>query len=152
MTDRTHTRALVVGAGGLGCPVLIGLAEAGIGSIRLVDDDRVELSNLQRQVLYGASDVGRLKVEVAQERLRERFPDLKLELEVARFDESNAARLLEGVDVAIDATDDPAARFILNDHALRLSIPAVLGGVIRFEGLVMLLAWVGYNLLLIQQA
>ena len=137
MTDRTHTRALVVGAGGLGCPVLLGLAEAGVGAIRLVDDDRVELSNLQRQVLYGASDVGRLKVEVAGERLQERFPELKLEREVTRVDETNVARLLQNIDIVIDATDDPAARFTLNDQALAHGIPAVLGGVIRFEGLVM---------------
>ena len=137
MTDRTHTRVLVAGAGGLGCPVLLGLAEAGVGTIRLVDDDRVELSNLQRQVLYGATDVGRLKVEVARERLQERFPDLRLELEVVRLDGSNATRLLQDMDIVIDATDDPEARFILNDQALAMGIPAVLGGVIRFEGLVM---------------
>jgi molybdopterin-synthase adenylyltransferase len=137
MTERSHIRALVVGAGGLGCPALLGLAEAGVGTIRLVDDDRVDLSNLQRQVLYGASDVGSLKVEAARARLEARFPALRLEIEEVRINLENAPRLLEGVDVVLDATDDPEARFVINDQALAQGIPAVLGGVIRFEGLVM---------------
>lgn len=137
MTDRSQTRALVVGAGGLGCPVLLGLAEAGVGRIRLVDDDRVELSNLQRQVLYGVSDVGRLKVEAARDRLERRFPDLSLELEATRLDPANVSHLFDGVDVVIDATDDPEARFTINDQAVAQGVPAVLGGVIRFEGVIM---------------
>lgn len=137
MTERTHIRALVVGAGGLGCPALLGLAEAGVGTVRLVDDDHVELSNLQRQVLYGVSDVGRPKVDAARAQLKTRFPDLSLETEQTRLTAHNAAALLEGVDVVLDATDDPEARFVINDQAIALGIPAVLGGVIRFEGLVM---------------
>ena len=136
MTDRSHNRALVVGAGGLGCPALIGLAEAGIGTIRLVDDDRVELSNLQRQVLYGASDVGRLKVQAAQEHLQTRFPGLRIEAQETRLNADNASQLLDGVDVVLDATDDPQARFVINDQALALGIHPDGGACFRclFEG------------------
>lgn len=129
--------ALVVGAGGLGCPVAIGLAEAGVGQLLLVDGDTVELSNLQRQVLYTTADVGRPKVDAARERLAERAPALRVSVRSERVGAAALDQLLRGVDVAVDATDDPEFGFLLNDRALALGVPAVLGGVIRFEGLVL---------------
>ncbi|MFO0744077.1 MAG: HesA/MoeB/ThiF family protein [Myxococcota bacterium] len=127
---------VVVGAGGLGCPVALGLVEAG-HAIRLVDDDTVELSNLQRQVLYGVPDLGRPKVEVARERLLERFPDAAIATARARLDWASADELLGGARLVVDATDDPTARFVVNDWALAHGVPAVLGGIHRFQGLVM---------------
>ena len=105
-----------------------------MGHIRLADDDLVELSNLHRQVLYLTRDVGRPKVEAAAERLRERVPAVEVEAIRARVDRGNVAALLAGVDVVVDATDDPGAGFLLNDAALAAGVGAVLGGVIRFEG------------------
>lgn len=132
--------ALVVGVGGLGCPVALALAEAGVGHLVLVDDDRVEPSNLQRQVLFSTADLGRPKVEAARDRLRALFPDLRISTRSARLTALNLDGLLAGVDIAVDGTDDPAFGFVLNDRALGLGVPAVLGGVIRFEGLVLAVA------------
>lgn len=132
------TTALVIGAGGLGCPVALGLAEGGVERIRLVDPDTVELSNLQRQVLFQSADVGRVKVEAAAEHLRQRCPSVTIEPVVQRVNTaSQLEALLADCDVAVDATDDPGAGFLLNDVALALGVPAVLGGVIRFEGVVL---------------
>ena len=125
---------VVVGAGGLGCPVALALVEAGV-AVRLVDDDVVELSNLQRQVLYGTADVGRPKVEVARERLGPRVEAVR-----GRVDRGTAETLLAGADLVVDATDDPDARFVINDWSLAHRVPCVLGGIHRFNGLVMAVA------------
>ncbi len=132
--------ALIVGVGGLGCPAALALAEAGVGHLLLVDDDRVEPSNLQRQVLFSTADVGRPKVDAGRERLLARFPDLRVTTSCERLNLGNLDRLLAGVDVALDGTDDPEFGFFLNDRALAVGVPAVLGGVIRFEGLVLAVA------------
>lgn len=124
----------IIGMGGLGCPAAVALAEAGV-SLRLVDDDRVELSNLQRQVLYTTADLGRPKLEVAAERLAGHGVDLALR--AARLTRDNAAELLTGADLVLDATDDPAARFIVNDWGLDQRVPVVIGGVHRFQGMVL---------------
>lgn len=132
--------ALIVGVGGLGCPAALALAEAGVGHLVLADDDRVEPSNLQRQVLFSTADVGRFKVDAGRERLLERCPSLRVTAICERVSLENLDRLLAGVDVALDGTDDPAFGFSLNDRALAVGVPAVLGGVIRFEGLVLAVA------------
>jgi molybdopterin/thiamine biosynthesis adenylyltransferase len=131
---------LIVGVGGLGCPAALALAEAGVGHLLLVDDDRVEPSNLQRQVLFSTADVGRLKIDAAREHLVARFPSLRVTTIGERLALGNLDRLLATVDVALDGTDDPKFGFFLNDRALALGVPAVLGGVIRFEGLVLAVA------------
>lgn len=126
----------IVGMGGLGCPIAVALAEAGV-DLRLIDDDRVELSNLQRQVLFGTPDIGRTKLEVAVERLAERFSGVTIEPRSGRLTADNAASLLEGADLVIDATDDPNARFVVNDWGLARRVPVVIGGVHRFQGMVL---------------
>ncbi len=131
------TRAVVIGLGGLGCPAALGLAESGIGELLLVDPDTVELSNLQRQVLYRTADVGRAKVEVATQRLSESFSGLRVEGRRVHLGAANARELLRGADVVVDCTDDPGSRFIVNDVGLELGIPTVLGGVLQFDGLVL---------------
>lgn len=115
----------------------LGLAEAGVGRLVLVDPDRVERSNLQRQVLFGESDLGRPKVEAARERLLKLVPGVHIDVRQERLDAGNVDRLLEGVDIVVDATDDPAARFVMNDHAIARRIPAVFGGIRGFTGLVL---------------
>ncbi len=128
------SRVTIIGMGGLGCPIAVALAEAGV-DLRLVDDDLVELSNLQRQVLFGTPDLGRSKLAVAAERLA--HFGVAIETRTGRLTAANADALLEGSDLVIDATDDPAARFVVNDWALDHHIPAVIGGVHRFQGMVL---------------
>lgn len=128
---------LIIGAGGLGCPAAVGLASGGVERLVFLDPDRVELSNLGRQVLYTAEDVGAWKVEVAAQRLRERFPSVQIESAVGRLDKSNVDQWFEKADVVVDGTDDPEIKFLINDRALALGKPAVLGGIARFHGLVL---------------
>jgi len=125
---------LLVGLGGLGSPVAMYLAAAGVGRLVLVDDDVVELSNLQRQIVHGTADLGRPKVESARESLIALNPAVAVETVAARLDDEILARVLPGVDAVVDATDNFATRFVLNRHCLRLRKPLISGAAIRFEG------------------
>jgi molybdopterin/thiamine biosynthesis adenylyltransferase len=129
-------RVVVVGVGGLGCPAATGLAERGVDLV-LIDDDRVELSNLQRQTLFATTDVGLDKVDVARRELLRRYPDVAVEVRRGRLDAQSADSLLAGADLVLDGTDDPACRFVVNRWTLARGLPAVLGGVHRFRGLVL---------------
>ena len=132
----------VVGAGGLGSPALLYLAAAGVGRIRLIDDDRVAISNLQRQVLFGSDDVGREKVLAAKDRLAALNPHVVVDAIAARVDPANSGDLLAGHDIVLDGTDNLAARYAINDACVRLGIPYVFGSVFRFEGQVSVF-WAG---------
>jgi|GEM_PF-681146 len=136
-TRRGSPRPLVVvvGAGGLGGPAALTVAARRL-SVRLIDDDRVELSNLQRQVLFTTNDIGSFKVEAAAARIRELHPAAEVEALLGRLSSEEADRLLAGAAVVIDATDDPQARFIINAWALAHDAYAVIGGIQRFRGLV----------------
>jgi len=127
-------RVLLLGAGGLGCPSAQYLAAAGVGTLGLVDFDRVDVSNLQRQVLYGTADVGRPKVEVARERIQALNPDVKVECFDTRLGVDNALELLQGWDVVVDGTDNFPARYLVSDACVLLGKPNVHGSVLRFEG------------------
>jgi adenylyltransferase/sulfurtransferase len=129
----------IVGAGGLGSPAAIYLAAAGVGTIGLVDFDRVELSNLHRQILYGESDVGRQKLDAAEERLRSLNADVRVITHDERLSASNALRILEGYDVVLDGTDNFATRYLVNDACTLLRRPNVYGSVLRFDGQVSVL-------------
>lgn len=129
---RAHV--LVIGAGGLGCPVLQSLAATGVGRLTVIDDDTVSLSNIHRQILFGAADVGRPKVEVAGERLRELQPGVELQLLDARFSPANARELLRGVDVLVDGSDTFATKFLAADAAEITGTPLVWGSVLRYRG------------------
>jgi len=126
--------ALVVGVGGLGSPIALYLAAAGVGRIGLVDDDTVDAANLQRQILYATAEVGRAKLEVARERLVALNPDVRVEPHGVRFDEDNAARIASEYDVIVDGTDNLSTRYLLNEIAVSRGIPYVYGAVIRFAG------------------
>lgn len=125
-------RALVIGVGGLGAPAAITLARAGVGTIGLVDPDRVESSNLPRQPLYEDDDVGRLKVEAAAERLARLAPGIRVEPLAARFTASDRA-LLGGWDVVLDGTDTVAAKFDVNDAAVASAVPLAHAGAIGWR-------------------
>ncbi|MDN7025971.1 HesA/MoeB/ThiF family protein [Methanoculleus sp. FWC-SCC1] len=127
-------RVAVVGAGGLGCPAALYLAAAGIGEIRLVDPDRVERSNLNRQVLHHEGDVGRPKVASAAEKLLAQNPGLTVSVRHAAIDEKNAEDLIGDADIVVDAVDDFATRYLLNRAALAKGIPLVHGAVSGFDG------------------
>jgi len=129
-----RARVLVVGLGGLGSPAATYLATAGVGTLGLVDHDRVDLSNLHRQPLHGTSDVGRAKVVSAAERLRELNPEVELEVHERALDAGNALEILAGYDVVVDGTDTFPARYLINDAAQLAGIPVAHGSVHRFEG------------------
>ena len=127
-------RVLIVGAGGLGSPVSMYLAAAGVGKLGLVEFDEVDESNLQRQVLYGETDIGRPKLQVALERLRNINPLIEVVGHGERIDASNAMSLLTGYDVVVDGTDNFQTRYLTNDACYFLKKPNVYGSIFRFEG------------------
>ena len=127
-------RVAIVGAGGLGCPAALYLAAAGVGTLGLVDADVVDLSNLQRQVLYGSADVGRPKVEVARERLLSQNPALRVETHALRLGSENALEVLRGYDLVVDGSDNFPTRYLVNDACVLLGKPVVYGAILRFEG------------------
>lgn len=129
-----NASVLVVGAGGLGCPLLQYLAAAGLGCIGIVDGDTVERSNLQRQVLFNEADLGKAKAEIAAIRLRAMNSDLKLEVFNQMLDEQNASKILSGFDVVCDGTDNFPTRYLVNDICVELGKVNVHGSVSRFEG------------------
>ncbi len=132
--DVAKDRILIVGVGGLGVPALWALARAGADRLTLVDPDPVELSNLARQVIYRTADIGRPKVEAAARWLGERFPGVKVERHAVALDQSNAARLVADHDFVIDATDSPAAKFLINDTCIAARTPFIYGGVVGMTG------------------
>jgi adenylyltransferase/sulfurtransferase len=127
-------RVLVVGAGGLGAPLLLYLAAAGIGTIGIVDHDRVDLSNLQRQVIHDMGSVGRPKVESAAARIRAINPDVRVEAHEARIDPANALDLVSRYDVVADGTDNFATRYLLNDACYLAGRTLVSAAMLRFDG------------------
>src|SRR4051794_12046309 len=129
-----NARVLVVGAGGLGSPALLYLAAAGVGTIGIVDPDVVEESNLQRQVVHAARDVGRLKVESARERVAEVNPLVEVRTHAVRLDSANALEVLSGYDLVVDGSDNFPTRYLVNDACVLLGIPCVWGSVYRFDG------------------
>ena len=124
----------IVGAGGLGAPAALYLAAAGIGRLRLIDDDRVSLDNLQRQVIFRSADVGAAKVDRAQAALAALNDNVSVEIESQRLTDANAAYLLQGADVVLDGTDDFETRFAVNAAARALGAPLVSGAVGRWDG------------------
>lgn len=128
------SRVAIVGVGGLGCPAALYLAAAGIGTLGLIDPDRVHVSNLHRQILYGDGDVGRLKCDVAAERLAAINPLVAIERHSVALAAHNALEILAGYDVVLDGTDNFPARYLVNDACVLLGRPNVYGSVLRFEG------------------
>lgn len=126
--------ALILGAGGLGCPAALALAAAGITRLGVVDDDRVEASNLHRQVLFGDADVGELKVVAFARALGRRYPGLAVETHPVRFDASNALGLIARYGVVVDGTDNFATKFLANDAAVLARRPLVHGAAVGLQG------------------
>ena len=127
-------RVLVIGAGGLGCPVLQYLAAAGVGVIGIADHDTVSLSNLHRQVLYTMEDIGKPKAEMAAEKLRALNPELIYRVFNEAVTTSNIVHLMKEFDVVVDGTDNFATRYLVNDACVLMDKPLVFGAISRFEG------------------
>lgn len=131
-----ESKVLVIGAGGLGCPVATYLAAAGVGELTIVDDDEVSLSNLPRQVLFRTDEVGQLKAPLVAQKLMAINSDVRVKNVTSRLNSDNAEDLLSGMNVIVDACDNFETRFTVNDAAATLGIPVVHGAVHKFEGIV----------------
>ena len=129
-----NAKVLVIGAGGLGSPALLYLAAAGVGTLGIIDDDDVDLSNLQRQVIHGVADVGRPKIESARDAIAALNPLVDVRLHNVRLDASNALELFAGYDLILDGADNFATRYLVNDAAAILGKPYVWGSIFRFDG------------------
>jgi sulfur-carrier protein adenylyltransferase/sulfurtransferase len=129
-----QARILVVGAGGLGSPVILYLAAAGVGTLGLVDFDTVDATNLHRQILHGTSDIGRSKLESAADRVRDVNPHVRVERYETRLTSANAMEILRDYDIIVDGTDNFATRYLTNDACVLLGKPNVYGSIFRFEG------------------
>jgi adenylyltransferase/sulfurtransferase len=129
-----RARVLLVGAGGLGSPVALYLAAAGVGTLGLVDFDVVDLSNLQRQILHGTAGVGSSKIDSALDRLADINPNVSIEPYRTKLTSQNALEIARGYDLIVDGTDNFATRYLVNDTSVLLGIPNVYGSVYRFEG------------------
>jgi adenylyltransferase/sulfurtransferase len=129
-----ESRVLLIGAGGLGCPTAQYLAAAGIGTIGIVDFDRIDASNLQRQVLYTTADIGKPKVEVARERIQAMNPDVDVHTHAVQLTSENAMEIFADYDVIVDGTDNFPTRYLSNDACVLLGKPNIHGSVFRFDG------------------
>jgi molybdopterin/thiamine biosynthesis adenylyltransferase/rhodanese-related sulfurtransferase len=127
-------KVILVGAGGLGCPTALYLAAAGVGTLGIIDDDRVDLTNLQRQILHRTSDVGRPKTESAKEAIARINPDVKVITYPERLTSENAIKIFKDYDIIVDGSDNFPTKYLVNDAAFFAKKPFVFGGVFQFEG------------------
>jgi molybdopterin-synthase adenylyltransferase len=129
-----NAKVLVIGAGGLGCPVLQYLCAAGVGTIGIVDFDTIELHNLHRQILYNADDVGKSKAQIAVLRLREQNPHLIIQEHAVLLSSENATQLIRQYDLVMDGSDNFETRYLVNDTCVELNKPLVYGSIFKYEG------------------
>ncbi|WP_291287295.1 HesA/MoeB/ThiF family protein [Flavobacterium sp.] len=127
-------RVLVIGAGGLGCPILQYIATAGVGYIGIMDFDTIEIHNLHRQILYTENKIGKLKAIVAKEVVSELNPLIKAEAIVEKLTPENAAQIIEQYDIIVDGSDNFTTRYLVNDTCVALQKPLVYGSILKFEG------------------
>lgn len=127
-------KVAIIGCGGLGCPVLLYLASAGVGTIGLVDFDTISISNLHRQVVYGNKDVGKKKTEVAKEKILEMHPEVDVVTHDEMINLSNAESILSDYDIVVDGCDNFETRYVVNDACVKLNKPLVYGSILGFEG------------------
>ncbi|MGQ0558677.1 MAG: HesA/MoeB/ThiF family protein [Sphingosinicella sp.] len=126
-------RVALIGAGGIGCPAILYLAAAGIGTMRVIDDDKVALDNLQRQILFGSDEIGRAKTAIAEAAVARLNPDVRFEAWPVRLSDDNSAELLAGADVVLDGSDNFATRLIVSDQTTAHRIPLVSAAIGRFQ-------------------
>ena len=129
-----QAKVLVVGAGGLGCPVLQYMCSVGVGTIGIIDFDIIELHNLHRQILYHLEDVGQLKAVVAAERLRAINPNIDIKVFDQLLSDENAGEIISGFDIIVDGSDNFNTRYLVNDNCVKHNKPLVYGSILRLEG------------------
>ena len=127
-------RVTVIGAGGLGSPVVFYLAASGVGRIRLIDFDRVELTNLQRQILHTTSDISVLKTESAKHKISQLNPHVDFEIISQKVSKQNVEHFLRESDIVIEGSDNFETKFLINDQCINFNIPLIVGGILKFEG------------------
>lgn len=127
-------KVLVIGAGGLGCPILQYISTAGVGCIGIIDFDRIEIHNLHRQILYTENEIGQLKAVVAKEVLSELNPLIKVEAITEKLTVENASKIIEQYDIVVDGCDNFTTRYLVNDTCVALQKPLVYGSILKFEG------------------
>ena len=137
----SNAKVLVIGAGGLGCPALQYLTAAGVGTIGIVDFDVVEMSNLQRQILYTVDDIGQSKAITAARKLNALNPEVKIEVYNVQITNKNALEIIENYNLIIDGSDNFATRYLINDACMLLDKPLIYGAVLRFEGQIGVFNW-----------
>ncbi len=138
-TKLLESKVLLIGAGGLGSPIAVYLAAAGVGTLGIIDDDVVDLSNLQRQILHGTSDIGIPKTKSAEATITEMNPDVKVIPINERINSENAFQILEQYDLIVDGCDNFATRYLINDACVMLGKPIVHGSIFQFDGQVTVL-------------
>ncbi|HEY8659530.1 MAG TPA: HesA/MoeB/ThiF family protein [Hanamia sp.] len=129
-----QAKVLVIGAGGLGCPVLQYLGAAGVGTIGIIDFDRIEIHNLHRQILFTADDIGKRKAPTAAQKINESNPNVSCIVFNELLQESNAANIISQFDIVIDGSDNFLTRYLVNDVCVLLNKPLVYGSILKFEG------------------
>ena len=129
-----HAKVLVVGAGGLGCPVLQYLGAAGVGTIGIIDFDKIEIHNLHRQILFTADDIGKPKALIAAEKINAANPNINCMVFNERLQESNAENIISRFDIVVDGSDNFLTRYLVNDVCVQLKKPLVYGSILKFEG------------------
>jgi molybdopterin/thiamine biosynthesis adenylyltransferase len=128
------SKVLIVGAGGLGSPVVEFLSRAGIGSLGIVDDDKVSLSNLHRQSLYGTPDIGKFKVKIAKDKIKKINPNIKVTIYKIRLKNNNFKKIINDYDYIVDGSDNFTTKFLLNDYCLKFKKVLVTGAISKFDG------------------
>ena len=128
------SKVLIVGAGGLGSPVAEFLSRAGVGSIGVVDDDKVNLSNLHRQSLYNTSDIGKFKVKIAKDKIKKINPNTKVTIYKIRLNNNNFKKIINDYDYIVDGSDNFTTKFLLNDYCLKFKKVLVTGAISKFDG------------------
>ena len=129
-----NAKILVIGAGGLGCPVLQYLASCGVGTIGVIDFDKIEIHNLHRQILYGIEDIGKQKVVVAEEKLKKNYPHITIISFNELLTEQNAESVFSQFEIIVDGSDNFYTRYLVNDTCVELNKPLVYGSILNFEG------------------
>ena len=128
------SRVLIIGAGGLGSPVIEFLSRAGVGSLGIVDDDKVSLSNLHRQGLYNTSDIGRFKVKIAENKIKKINPNTKVTIYKIRLSNNNFKKIINNYDYVVDGSDNFETKFLINDFCLKFKKILVTGAISKFDG------------------
>ena len=128
------SKVLIIGVGGLGSPVAEFLARAGVGSIGVVDDDKVSLSNLHRQSLYNTSDIGKFKVKIAKDKIKKINPNTKVTIYRIRLNNNNFKKIINDYDYIVDGSDNFTTKFLLNDYCLKFKKILVMGAISKFDG------------------